>query len=132
MLSIFKKPIVSQSEFTAGRSVSIWVGNFQDEDAFDAYLDDEKGFAADFGFRLDERSLPEISVEVAPVDVRKLLTGFSLCGQFLEEALREAEEKKIKSASAAAVFHFLSYPESAVRSQKRMHFLGRFLVEGFK
>ena len=49
MLSLFKKPIVSPTEFTAGRAVSVWVGDFRDEDTFDEYLREEKGFAADFG-----------------------------------------------------------------------------------
>ncbi len=132
MLSLFKKSIVTQSEYTAGRAVSIWIGDFHDEEAFDKYLDDEKGFATDFGFRLDDRSLPEISVENEPVGIRQLLTGFSLWEQFIDAAVHEAEKKNVQSASAAAVFHFVSYPQSAVRSEKRMYFLGRFAIEGFK
>jgi len=132
MLSLFKKPIISQSEYTAGRAVSVWIGDFESEESLDEYLRDEKGFPADFGFRIDDASSPEISVEKERLGVRQLLTGFSVYEQFIEEAVREAEKKKIQSASAVAVFHFVSYPESAVRSQKKMHFLGCFAVEGFK
>lgn len=132
MLSLFKKPIVSQSEFTAGRAVSVWVGDFRAEEAFDEYLQEEKGFAADFGFKIDDRSGPEISVEQEEVGIRQLLTGFSIYEQFIDAAVRHAEEQKIQGASAAAVFHHLSYPTSAVRSQKKMRFLGCFPVEGFK
>ena len=132
MLSLFKKPIVSQSEFTAGRAVSVWVGDFRDEEAFDAYLREEKGFAADFGFKIDDRSGPEISVEQREVGIRQLLTGFSIYEQFIDAAVQRAEEKKISGASAAAVFHFVSYPDSAIRSQKHVRFLGCFPVDGFK
>jgi hypothetical protein len=132
MLHLFSKPIVSQSEYTAGRAVSVWVGNFESEEALDEYLQKEEGFAADYGFRIDDRSPPEVSVEKEKIGMRELLTGFSLCDQFLEEALAEAGKKKIDSASAAAVFHFLAYPEKAVRSQKKMRYLGCFSAAGFK
>ncbi len=132
MLSFFKKPIVLQSEFTAGRAVSVWIGDFRDEHAFDAYLREENGFAADFGFRIDDRTGPEISVEQQEVGIRQLLTGFSIYEQFADAAVARAEEKKISRASAAAVFHFVSYPDSAIRSQKRLRFLGCFPVDGFK
>lgn len=132
MLSLFKKPIVSQSEFTAGRAVSVWVGDFRDEDAFDEYLQKEKGFAADFGFKIDDASGPEVCVEQQEVGIRQLLTGFSIYEQFIDAAVQRAEVKQISGASAAAVSHFVSYPDSAIRSQKRMRFLGCFPVDGFK
>lgn len=130
MFRLFPKKSVSQSEFTAGTAVSVWIGDFHDEDVFDDYLRD--GFTADFGFIIDDRNPPEISSEPESKDIRTLLTGFSLYDQFIEGAVRRSDDMNIRSARAAAVFHFLAYDESYIRNQKKMKFLGTFAVEGFK
>ncbi len=130
MFRILRKKPVTQSEFTAGTAVSVWIGDFRDEDEFDDYL--RNGFSDDFGFIIDDRSPPEISSEEESKDIRTLLTGFSLCDQFIESALQRSEAVGLHRARSAAVFHFLAYDEGYIRSQKRLRFLGSFSAEGFK
>jgi len=127
-----RKPLVEQSEYSAGKSVSIWVGDFGSEDELDEYLRSPEGFSADYGFTIDDRSGPEISVEVQPVGIEQLLTGFSLYAQFLPSAIATAKKDGVEKVTSAAVFHHLAYPRSAVRRDRRMRFLGCFGVEGFR
>ncbi len=96
-----------QNSIATTGKVSIWVGNFGSEDELDAYIFER--FSKDFGFILNERNLPEISVEEEKKSIEELLTGFSWYKDFIEEAISLSKSKGIREASAAAVFHAVDY-----------------------
>jgi hypothetical protein len=105
-MSIFgqKQATLTERDFAATGKVSIWVGDFDNEDALLDYVEDERGFGTDFGCRLLHRR--ELSVEPHPKPIRELLHGFSWFEQFINEAVRAAGDTR---ARCAVVSHASDY-----------------------
>jgi len=124
---IIRRPnLASIEDIRASGVVSIWVGNFTDEEKLMSYVSPESEFEEDFGFRMSENDLPEISVEFELTSIRELLTGFSWSAGFIDEACAQAEAQKITHANCAVVWHYINY--RALRftplPDAQLHFLG--------
>lgn len=100
--------MIRQQDMTEARVVSVWVGDFDDYMAFDAYMLDS--FERDHGFLLNDRAMPEASEpDGRVVEIRELLTGFSWSEDWLDEAVRLCCERGCPAAKMAAVFLHLRY-----------------------
>ncbi|MHA3771686.1 hypothetical protein ACXR0O_09125 [Verrucomicrobiota bacterium sgz303538] len=118
--------MVDQDKFAAGPYVSVWVGQHQSEEEIDEYLFHR--FSDEFRFRLNARSLPEISVEAEAVPPAKLIQGFSHYEKFQAEFVEAAERLGIRAAQSIIVFYFLAYsPERLpVAPRLEMTYVGSF------
>ena len=68
--------MMRQQDLTEGHVVAIWVGDFDDYESMDEYIGEP--FERDYGFHLNERSMPETTEPDGSVhDIRELLAGFS-------------------------------------------------------
>ena len=123
--------MADQHKFAAGPYVSVWVGQHQSEEELDDYIFHR--FSDEFRFRVDDRNLPEISVESEPVPPATLIHGFSRHEKFQDEFIRAAEELGICAARSIMVFYFLAYsPEGLpVSVEPEMTYVGNFWFEGF-
>ena len=123
--------MVDQDKFTSGPYVSVWVGQHRTEEELDDYLFTR--FSEEFRFRVDDRSLPEISVEPEPVSPAILIRGFSRAEKFQDEFIQAVERLGIRVAQSAMVFYFLAYtPEGLpVATTPEMTYVGNFWFEGF-
>ena len=102
---------------TEGKVVGLWVGDFGSPENLDSYINGS--FEEDFGFRMNERSMPEVSEPSgASVPIKELLAGFSFYEGWIDGAVSACEEKKIAEAKAAVVFHHLRYREGLCRNSR--------------
>jgi len=100
---------------TEGKVLALWVGNFGSPEDMDSYINGS--FEEDFGFRMNDRSMPEVSEPSgASLPIKELLTGFSFYEGWIDRAVSVCEEKKIAEAKAAVVFHHLRYREDLCRN----------------
>lgn len=104
---IGKPSLPHQHDIATTGVVSIWIGDFTSESEMDDYIFGR--FSQDFGFILNERSLPECGVEKEKKEIRELLTGFSWYRDFIDEAVDMIKAKGIHEASCAAVLHAADY-----------------------
>jgi hypothetical protein len=89
MSSLFKKKQpATEHDFVAKGKVSVWIGDFDSEDALLDYVESDGGCGEDFGCVLRDRR--ELSVESQPRTVRDLLRGFSWYQQFVDEIVAQA------------------------------------------
>ena len=68
-------------EVAAAKAVSIWIGDFADEQELSRYIDDQGGFSDDFGCILPPDIEFALSTEPAPA--RELLDGFARSHEFV-------------------------------------------------
>jgi hypothetical protein len=123
--------MVDQNTFASGPYVSVWVGQHRTEEELDDYL--HSRFSEEFCFRVDDRGLPELSVEQEAVSPALLIRGFSRADKFQDEFIHAAERLGIHAARSAMVFYFLAYaPEGLpVAASPEMAYVGNFWFEGF-
>jgi hypothetical protein len=89
MFSLFKKKKpATERDFAVTGKVSVWLGDFDSEDALLDYVESDDGCGADFGCVLRDRR--ELSVESQPRPVRELLQGFSWYQKFVDEIVTQA------------------------------------------
>jgi hypothetical protein len=77
-----KEP-ATERDFAAAGKVSVWIGDFDSEDALLEYIESEDGCGRDFGCVLRDRR--ELSVQSEARPVREMLTGFSSYQSFVDE-----------------------------------------------
>ena len=95
-----------KTTYPAEQSVSIWVGTFPTEDAFDHATDCE--VEARLKLPTSLAAIAEVAFEEKAVATAKLLEGFSGWESFIEEASAASEKKKAASANSALVCYHLS------------------------
>lgn len=123
MFSIFKKKQpATEKDFAAAGKVSVWLGDFDSEDALLEYVESEDGCGKDFGRVLCDRR--ELSAHPQPRPVRDLLTGFSCCEDFVDEIVAQAG--KDAQARCAVVSYASDYRLLGVtpKPSARLRFVG--------
>ena len=120
------------SAFLKPGRVSVFAGDFHSYEAMDEYVDPGGRFEQDFGFRLDERYLPEVFVEAQPVPIRQLVSGFSAADSFAEAVCAAAERLSREMANTMVVFYFCEFDPARVTINPRapLVFLGAFQFSG--
>ena len=123
--------LVDQEKFASGPYVSVWVGQHASEEELDDYI--YQRFSEEFRFRVDDRNLPEISVEAEPVSPASLIRGFSRYENFQDQLIRACEQLGIHAAKSIMVFYFLAYTPDGlpVATSPKMTYVGNFWFEGF-
>lgn len=101
--------MVNYDQFRTGGKISIWIGNFPSDTELDDYLNLSRGFEKDFNFELNERDMPESSVEFEAVPIGQLVDGFSWSESYAHNVMRVAEENGIKTATTMLVFLNFEY-----------------------
>lgn len=91
--------------YPAANVVSVWIGSFASEDDFDDCIIGPLEEA--LGLEVELASICEFSFEDAPVDVRKLLEGFSGWEAFIDAAAANAKARGVQRANAALVCYGL-------------------------
>ena len=117
-----------QAEFSIGGMVSVWVGNFQTDAQFDDYMNLSKRFETDFGFRIENSSVRETTVQDTPKSIQELVTGFSNWKSFASAAVEAARAAGIEKATTMIVFYCLDFvpdPEET-NPGAPLEFLGSF------
>lgn len=115
-------PIMTILYPSAG-SISIWVGTFDSDDAFDIAA--EADVEARLKLSIPLADLTEAAFEEEPVTVRELLEGFSGWEVFLPKALTAAKVKQVARANAALVCYGLRC-DGAPDAWGPLVFLGTF------
>ena len=105
---------MKHSDFRKDGVVSVWVGNFASDIELDDYMNLSRKFETDFGFELNERDMPETSVEPLPVSVAKLADGFSWSESYANSVAELAKKRGVEQATTMVVFLNFDYqPERA-------------------
>jgi hypothetical protein len=117
-------------EFIKPGFVSVWVGDFRSEDDLDDYLLDH--FAAEFGFEVQPQAVQEIGVEPEPVEIGKLVRGFSRSTTFDSRVVDAARTHGVTTASCMFIIYNFKFDSScqAVPSP-RLKFIGAVPFPGF-
>jgi len=113
------KKILNESDLATKGKVSIWVGDFRDEERILDYLEDPRGMGADFGCVLSQRR--ELIVSINPKPLRHLLEGFSHWEDFIEEAVSGNEDLTCRCAVVAYASDYTRV--SHVRKETKLKFL---------
>ena len=121
----------THEQFRGRGFLSLWLGNFADEDELDEYLEEQ--FVHDFGFAIYTPDGPEADVEEQPKDIDTLLRSYSRGETFADVAVRAANAQGWYQATTAVVFYNFKYdPAFAAPEQKtRLTFIGVFSYPGF-
>src|SRR4051794_37757451 len=95
----------AEDKMASPGKVSIWVGDFTNEEELLDYIESEEGFGSQFGCVLRENRELCTSAQIVPL--RELLEGFSWWRQFIEEAV--ALQGSPVGAHCAVVAHACDY-----------------------
>jgi hypothetical protein len=127
-------PSLHQDDITVKGRVAVWIGSFTDELQADDYLNLDRGFERDFGFRIADRRGPEMAVTPQPVSIRELVEGFSCWRDYADAVVAAAETAGITSASTMLVFHWVEFDPQrvSVNPSAPLRFLGNFDFQGFR
>jgi len=128
------EPPLHQDDFEAIGRVAVWTGSFTEELKADDYMNLDRAFERDFGFRIDDRNGPEVAVKPQPVPIRELVEGFSCWHDYADAVVAAAEAAGIASASTMLVFYWMAFDPQrvSVNPNAPARFLGNFEFEGFK
>jgi hypothetical protein len=128
------EPSLHQGDFDATDRVAVWTGSFTEELKADDYMNLDRGFERDFGFRIDDLNAPEMAVKSQPVPIRELVEGFSCWHDYADAVVAAAEVAGITSASTMLVFHWMAFSPQrvSVNPHAPVRFLGNFDFEGFR
>ncbi len=110
--------------YPAEGTVSIWIGTFPSEVAFENAID--RFLVPKLRLNVPIESICEVSFESTPVSVSALLEGFSGFITYQEQAIDVANLKEIKNANSAIVcFHLMceGFPDVL----EGLTFLGSFV-----
>jgi hypothetical protein len=121
--------ILNSRTLIRSHCVSVWVGDFPSFEAMDEYLTlPGGGFETDFALSLDERDMPEVTVEPVATPISELVAGFSGSSSFTGAVVSAAQHAGISSANTMMVFYFLDYDPARVtgRPTAPLRFLGVF------
>jgi hypothetical protein len=116
----------SYNEFRKARTVSIWIGDFKSSIELDDYMNMSRKFEEDFGFTLNERFMPEVTVESEAVPVEKLIDGFSWSEVYAPAVVELARNQGVQRATTMVVFLNFDYqPGRAMANPSaQLSFLG--------
>jgi hypothetical protein len=89
--------------YPADHSVSIWVGTFPSEDAFD--LSSDRDVEAHLKLPTPLAAIAEVAFEEDAIPTRKLLEGFAGWESFIEEAAAASAKKAVSANSALVCYH---------------------------
>jgi hypothetical protein len=109
--------------YPAPNSVSIWVGAFASEDAFDEACDQH--LEPKLRLPTNLAAICEVAYEDDHAYIEVLLDGFSGCDTFIRQASDAGKAKGIRRANAALVCYNLSC-ETSEADVAGLHFLGSF------
>ena len=112
-------------DFEKAGMVSVWVGDCADPSCLDDYLNLSQDFERDFGFRLNDRNMPETVTEEAPTTIADLVDGFSWADRFKDSVVEAAKRQGVAMANTMVVFFNCHYDPSAVTVGRSSHL--RFL-----
>jgi hypothetical protein len=115
-----------QSDFSIGGMVSIWIGNFKSDAQFDDYMNLSKDFERDFGFRIENRSIREATVENTPKAIQELVIGFSNWKSFAAAVTEAAREAGVERATTIIIFYCCKFEPSQKNPDAPLTFLGAF------
>lgn len=110
-------------EYPAPNTVSIWVGTFSGETAFDKCVDAD--VVQKLRLAVPIESICEVAFEKEPVTVRQLVNGCSGWETFIQEAEGAAQQVGCLSANAILVCYYLKCTE-APKQWGNLWFLGSF------
>jgi hypothetical protein len=118
--------VKKQNDFRKGGTVSVWIGDFSSDIELDEYMNLSRKFEQDFGFELNERDMPETSVEPAPAPISELVSGFSWSDSYAKSVVELAVKQGVERATTMVVFLNFEYqPEHAQRKENApLKFLG--------
>lgn len=110
--------------------VSVWIGDFRSEDDFDDYLLDH--FTTEFGFEVRPQAVREMGVEAEPVEIGKLVQGFSRSKTFDSKVVDAARTNGITTASCMFIIYNFKY-DAACQAvpNARVKFIGAVPFPGF-
>jgi hypothetical protein len=111
--------MIPYERFRTGGKVSVWIGNFSSDLELDDYLNLSRGFEKDFNFRLNERDMPESSVESETMPIGRLVDGFSWSKSYAEKVVEAADRKGIKTATTIVVFLNFEYDPNIANPNPR-------------
>jgi hypothetical protein len=118
-------------EFIKEGFVSVWVGDFRSEDDFDDYLLDH--FATEFSFELRPQAVREMGVESEPVEIGKLVQGFSRSKTFDLKVVEAARTHGITTASCMFIIYNFKYDSGCqAMPNPGVKFIGAVPFPGFE
>jgi hypothetical protein len=114
--------------FQRGGYVSVWIGRLSSDEELDAHLNMTHEFEKEFGFKLNERDMPETAVESDAVPVSALVDGFSWSKSYRDAVIQAASALGYDSANTMVVFHNFKYEPSevSVKPSTKLVYLGAF------
>jgi hypothetical protein len=112
-----------KTEYPSPNSISVWIGTFETEDAFDTACDDH--LSPKLRLSTDLASICEIGFETKEKRIEELLEGFSGYRTFAPAAAEAAHAKGIQTSNAALVCYYLKC-EGDDASVAGLTFLGTF------
>lgn len=118
--------MTNHNDFSKGGMVSVWIGNFNSDLDLDDYINLSRTFEKNFGFELNERDMPETSVEPDPVPVCKLVEGFSWSDSYARSVAELAKRHSVEQATTMVVFLNFAYEPNPAKLNKNapLKFLG--------
>jgi propanediol dehydratase large subunit len=99
-------------DFEKGGVVSVWIGNVADESQLDDYLNISRDFEKDFGFKLNDRNMPETVTETEATAIASLVGGFSWSDRYKDAVVAAAKRQGIDKANTMLVFLNFCYNPS--------------------
>jgi len=103
--------------------VSVWIGNFPDEDTLDACIDAEIAPSLALGEMFDD--IAEDTWEPEPIPVHDLMDGFQDWEGFVGAAVEVATGYQVEAANSALVAHGIIC-QDAPAQWGHFYFLGSF------
>jgi hypothetical protein len=118
----------AQGEFAANGMVSVWVGNFSSEAEFDVYMNLNRDFETDFGFKIDNGSIREGAVEDHAMPIDRLVAGFSNWNSFAPAVIEACQNLGVTKATTMIVIYTIMFQPSTVtiNPRARLSFVGAF------
>ena len=109
---------------------SVWIGDFRSEDDFDDYLLDH--FSTEFGFEVCPQAVREMGVETVPIEIGKLVQGFSRSKTFDSKVVDVARMCGITTASSMFIIYNFKYEDACQAvPNPRVKFIGAVPFPGF-
>ena len=109
--------------YPAPNTVSIWVGTFASESAFDNAV--ESAITSALRLPTDLASICEVAFQPDSVSIDTLLEGFSGWESFSPAAASVATSRGISAANSAVVCYYVGCTD-APETWRSLHFLGSF------
>jgi hypothetical protein len=117
--------------------VSVWIGTFPDETAFDEYLKEDYEatgedefpkchFWEDLGIRWHDHDFQEAMFSGNLVPIEELISNISWIGSYKTDLLKRCNQLGIAEANAVIVISEYDYPSAAGFDSPNMAFVGSF------